>query len=60
MDSDVLHICNLAQYIMLGYRPHQFQIAVADCSRRIGSGDELPSYLGGGMATARGKVGWGR
>jgi hypothetical protein len=47
MDSDVLHICNLAQYIMMGYRPRQLQIAVADFSHRIGSGYELPSYLGG-------------
>jgi hypothetical protein len=32
---------------MLGYRSCQFQIAVADFAHRIGSGDELLSYLGG-------------
>jgi hypothetical protein len=37
VDDDVLHIRELAQYIMLGHRPCQLQIAVVD----------LPSWVGG-------------
>jgi hypothetical protein len=47
MDGDVLDIGNLTQDIMLGDRPCQLQVAVVNLPRRIGSGDELPSYLEG-------------
>jgi hypothetical protein len=51
MDGEVLHIGNLTQYIMMGDGPCQLQVAVVDLYRRIGSGDELPSYLEGECRT---------